>query len=68
MLLPPGPPGPTRLSASYSPGAPSEEWSPEEEERVMEEVLGRVPASSSSGLFLFFFLIFFSECLFLFLF
>ncbi|CAJ1367479.1 unnamed protein product [Effrenium voratum] len=34
------------LSAAYSPAGPGEEWTPEQEQAVMEEVLGRVPASS----------------------
>jgi len=32
--------------ATYSPAGPGEEWTPEQERAVMEEVLGRVPPSS----------------------
>lgn len=34
------------LSATYSPAGPGEEWTPEQEQQVMEQVLGRVPAAS----------------------
>ncbi|CAL1135758.1 unnamed protein product [Cladocopium goreaui] len=36
----------TALSATYSPAGPGEEWTPEQEQLVMEQVLGRVPAAS----------------------